>query len=151
MAEIYERVVKEAEQQDWGYRKFLLHLCEAEGRDRAERLDGAIAVVAAGVAQVFNRDWTQARMAFTMFGQEFKDADSLRIDAHLHAVDTLQQLRRDPRFRFGSEDNAGAVVLEYLGLKDFGPQPVLFDGRCPPEFLACAFAGHVSRCEGSRG
>src|ERR1035438_10170948 len=37
MAEIYERVVKEAEQQGWGYRKFLLHLCEAEAQDRAER------------------------------------------------------------------------------------------------------------------
>src|ERR1019366_1227905 len=37
MAEIYERVVQEAEQQGWGYRKFLLHLCEAEAQDRAER------------------------------------------------------------------------------------------------------------------
>jgi DNA replication protein DnaC len=37
MAEMYERVVKEAEQQGWGYRKFLLHLCEAEAQDRAER------------------------------------------------------------------------------------------------------------------
>ena len=37
MAEIYERVVQEAEQQGWGYRKFLQHLCEAEAQDRAER------------------------------------------------------------------------------------------------------------------
>jgi DNA replication protein DnaC len=37
MAEIYERVVQEAEQQGWDYRKFLLHLCEAEAQDRAER------------------------------------------------------------------------------------------------------------------
>ena len=34
MAEIYERVVQEAEQQGWGYRKFLQHLCEAEAQDR---------------------------------------------------------------------------------------------------------------------
>jgi DNA replication protein DnaC len=37
MAEMYERVVEEAEQHGWGYRKFLLHLCEAEAQDRAER------------------------------------------------------------------------------------------------------------------
>ena len=37
MAEIYERVMKQAEQQGWGYHKFLLHLCEAEAQDRAER------------------------------------------------------------------------------------------------------------------
>jgi len=37
MAEMYERVVAEAEQHGWGYRKFLLHLCEAEAQDRAER------------------------------------------------------------------------------------------------------------------
>lgn len=37
MAEIYARVVQEAEQQGWGYRKFLQHLCEAEAQDRAER------------------------------------------------------------------------------------------------------------------
>ena len=37
MAESYERVVQEAEQQGWGYRKFLQHLCEAEAQDRAER------------------------------------------------------------------------------------------------------------------
>ncbi len=37
MAEMYERVVQEAEQQGWGYRKFLQHLCEAEAQDRAER------------------------------------------------------------------------------------------------------------------
>jgi DNA replication protein DnaC len=37
MAEIYERVVQEAEQQGWGYHKFLQHLCEAEAQDRAER------------------------------------------------------------------------------------------------------------------
>ena len=37
MAEIYERMVQEAEQQGWGYRKFLQHLCEAEAQDRGER------------------------------------------------------------------------------------------------------------------
>ncbi|MGH8335756.1 MAG: ATP-binding protein, partial [Gammaproteobacteria bacterium] len=37
MAEIYPRVAHEAEQQGWGYRKFLQHLCEAEAQDRAER------------------------------------------------------------------------------------------------------------------
>lgn len=37
MAEMFERVVQEAEQHGWGYRKFLLHLCEAEAQDRAER------------------------------------------------------------------------------------------------------------------
>ncbi len=37
MAEIFQRAVQEAEQQGWGYRKFLLHLCEAEAQDRAER------------------------------------------------------------------------------------------------------------------
>ena len=37
MAEIYEQVVEQAEQQGWGYRKFLQHLCEAEAQDRAER------------------------------------------------------------------------------------------------------------------
>ena len=30
-------MVQEAEQQGWGYRKFLQHLCEAEAQDRAER------------------------------------------------------------------------------------------------------------------
>jgi len=42
MAEIYERVVQEAEQQGWGYRKFLQHLCEAEAQDRAERKLGRL-------------------------------------------------------------------------------------------------------------
>jgi DNA replication protein DnaC len=37
MTELYEQVVEQAEQQGWGYRKFLLHLCEAEAQDRAER------------------------------------------------------------------------------------------------------------------
>jgi len=37
MAEIYEQVAQQAEQQSWGYRKFLQHLCEAEAQDRAER------------------------------------------------------------------------------------------------------------------
>ena len=37
MAAIYERMMGEAEQQGWGYRKFLQHLCEAEAQDRAER------------------------------------------------------------------------------------------------------------------
>jgi DNA replication protein DnaC len=37
IAEMYERVMQEAEQHGWGYRKFLLHLCEAEAQDRTER------------------------------------------------------------------------------------------------------------------
>jgi DNA replication protein DnaC len=37
MASIYERTLQQAEQQEWGYRKFLLHLCESEGQDRRER------------------------------------------------------------------------------------------------------------------
>src|SRR6185436_3568090 len=37
MAEIYEQAMEQAEQQGWGYRKFLQHLCEAEAQDRAER------------------------------------------------------------------------------------------------------------------
>jgi len=37
MAQIYEQEVEQAEQQGWGYRKFLQHLCEAEAQDRAER------------------------------------------------------------------------------------------------------------------
>ena len=37
MAGMYERATQEAEQQGWGYRKFLQHLCEAEAQDRAER------------------------------------------------------------------------------------------------------------------
>ena len=42
MAEMYERVVQQAEQQSWSYRKFLLHLCEAEAQDRAERKLGRL-------------------------------------------------------------------------------------------------------------
>jgi hypothetical protein len=30
------------EQQGWGYRQFLLHLCEAEAQDRAERKLGRL-------------------------------------------------------------------------------------------------------------
>ena len=37
MAAIYAQVVEQAEQQGWGYHKFLLHLCEAEAQDRSER------------------------------------------------------------------------------------------------------------------
>lgn len=37
MASIFERTIEAAEQQGWGYRKFLMHLCEAEAQDRAER------------------------------------------------------------------------------------------------------------------
>jgi DNA replication protein DnaC len=42
MAEMHERVTQMAEQQGWGYRKFLLHLCEAEAQDRAERKLGRL-------------------------------------------------------------------------------------------------------------
>ena len=37
MAEMFERTVQEAEQQGWGYRKFLEYLCESEAQDRRER------------------------------------------------------------------------------------------------------------------
>ena len=37
MAAIYEGILQQAEQQNWGYRKFLLHLCESEAQDRRQR------------------------------------------------------------------------------------------------------------------
>ncbi len=37
MAAIYEDTLQQAEQQNWGYRKFLLHLCESEAQDRRQR------------------------------------------------------------------------------------------------------------------
>ncbi len=37
MAAIYEGTLQQAEQQNWGYRKFLLHLCESEAQDRRQR------------------------------------------------------------------------------------------------------------------
>jgi len=37
MAAIYEPTLQQAEQQNWGYRKFLLHLCESEAQDRRQR------------------------------------------------------------------------------------------------------------------
>ncbi len=37
MAARYEETLREAETGDWGYRRFLSHLCEAEAADRAER------------------------------------------------------------------------------------------------------------------
>jgi DNA replication protein DnaC len=37
MATIYPQSLEQAEQQNWGYRKFLLHLCESEAQDRRER------------------------------------------------------------------------------------------------------------------
>lgn len=37
MAAIFERTLLEAEQQGWGYRKFLQYLCESEAQDRRER------------------------------------------------------------------------------------------------------------------
>jgi DNA replication protein DnaC len=37
MATIYRQSLEQAEQQNWGYRKFLLHLCESEAQDRRER------------------------------------------------------------------------------------------------------------------
>lgn len=37
MATIYSQSLEQAEQQNWGYRKFLLHLCESEAQDRRER------------------------------------------------------------------------------------------------------------------
>lgn len=37
MALTYARTLEQAEQQNWGYRKFLQHLCESEAQDRQER------------------------------------------------------------------------------------------------------------------
>ena len=37
MAGLYEKAMQEAEIQGWGYRKFLLYLCESEAQDRRER------------------------------------------------------------------------------------------------------------------
>ena len=37
MAASYAPVMAQAEEGNWGYRKFLLHLCEAEAADRKER------------------------------------------------------------------------------------------------------------------
>lgn len=37
IAQIFEETLREAEQQGWGYRKFLQHLCECEAQDRRER------------------------------------------------------------------------------------------------------------------
>jgi DNA replication protein DnaC len=37
MASLYERVLEQAEKENWGYRKFLQHLCESEAQDRRER------------------------------------------------------------------------------------------------------------------
>lgn len=37
MASSWEEVVVRAERENWGYRRFLQHLCESEGQDRRER------------------------------------------------------------------------------------------------------------------
>lgn len=37
IASIYVQALEQAEKNNWGYRKFLLHLCESEGQDRRER------------------------------------------------------------------------------------------------------------------
>ncbi len=37
MAAIYEPTVAQAEAGNWGYRKFLQHLCESEAEDRRQR------------------------------------------------------------------------------------------------------------------
>lgn len=37
MAAIWQETVTRAEREDWGYRKFLQHLCESEAQDRRER------------------------------------------------------------------------------------------------------------------
>jgi len=37
MAANYGSIIAQAEEHNWGYRKFLLHLCEAEASDRKER------------------------------------------------------------------------------------------------------------------
>lgn len=42
MASLYERVLDQAEKENWGYRKFLQHLCESEAQDRRERKVGRL-------------------------------------------------------------------------------------------------------------
>ena len=37
MADIYADTLQQAEQNHWGYRKFLQHLCESEAEDRRQR------------------------------------------------------------------------------------------------------------------
>lgn len=37
MASIYADTLQQAEQNHWGYRKFLQHLCESEAEDRRQR------------------------------------------------------------------------------------------------------------------
>lgn len=37
MASLFEEAMQKAEQQGWGYRKFLVYLCESEAQDRRER------------------------------------------------------------------------------------------------------------------
>src|SRR4051794_31226358 len=37
MASIYSETLQQAEQDHWGYRKFLQHLCESEAEDRRQR------------------------------------------------------------------------------------------------------------------
>jgi DNA replication protein DnaC len=37
MAALYAQSQQQAEQQNWGYKKFLMHLCESEAQDRQER------------------------------------------------------------------------------------------------------------------
>jgi DNA replication protein DnaC len=37
MASIYARALEQAESQNWGYRRFLQHLCESEAQDRRQR------------------------------------------------------------------------------------------------------------------
>lgn len=37
MVAIFEETLRQAEVENWGYRKFLLHLCEAEAADRKQR------------------------------------------------------------------------------------------------------------------
>jgi len=42
MASIWEETVDRAEKQNWGYRRFLQHLCESEAQDRRERKMGRL-------------------------------------------------------------------------------------------------------------
>lgn len=37
IASLFEEALLRAEQQGWGYRKFLMYLCESEAQDRRER------------------------------------------------------------------------------------------------------------------
>ncbi len=51
MAAIYEGTLQQAEQQNWGYRKFLLHLCESEAQTAATQTGAAAQAIGPAARQ----------------------------------------------------------------------------------------------------